>query len=194
LAAQDEAEEVAAGVTAFSKEIKLVRGEGKGELTELQRAMLALEEVEDEEAYDAQMMDDEFVLQATERDAVDDNDDEDGDDGGDEDGEEFSSGVESGSEEEEEGIRGYPGYKGDGASLASSYWRKERKDRNEQLSMIDERFERLAFQYDEDQIGELEEEEEMEMRGASEIGHFEGILDEFIEKNVRGPPFLFTEQ
>ena len=54
--------------------------------------------------------------------------------------------------------------------------------------MIDERFERLAFQYDEDQIGDLDDEaDEGELAGASDIAKFDGILDEFIEKNVRGP-------
>eukprot|EP00951_Prasinocladus_malaysianus_P047048 scaffold648672_cov33-Prasinocladus_malaysianus.AAC.1 len=52
--------------------------------------------------------------------------------------------------------------------------------------MIDERFERLAFQYDEDQIGDLDDEEGEGLAGVSDIAHFNGILDEFIEKNVSG--------
>lgn len=143
--------------------------------------MSALEDIDDAEQFDAQAMDDSFVLQAAEWDgvAVEPGQDEDEAD----DLEEVSSGDES--DEEEDGIRGYPGYKGDGVSLASSYWRKERSDRNEQLALIDERFERLAFQYDEDQIGDLDDKDNEEITGALAISHFDSILDEFIEKNVR---------
>ena len=100
---------------------------GKEEISEVAAALAALEDDEDEGHFDAEALDDEFILQATEYAAPEGGDQEEGSD--DEDGEEFSSGVESGDEEdeddEEDGIRGYPGYRGDGASLASSYWRKE---------------------------------------------------------------------
>jgi len=170
-------------VTAFSKTLKRVPRSEREDLQEIAAAMAALEQLEDEEEFDAQAMDDEFVLQATEfqqdTGTAGDEEEEDG-----EALEDVSSGIESGDEEdsEEGGIRGYPGYKGDGVSLASSYWRKERHDRNEQLTMIDERFEQLAFQYDEDEIGELDDDNE-DVVGHSDIGKFDGILDEFIDKH-----------
>lgn len=162
----------------------------KDEILELEAAMAALDDVE--EAFDEEGMDDLFVLQATATETDEAPETGETQQAGPETDDESdveSSDAASGSDEEEGGIRGYPGYKGDGVSLASSYWRKERHDRNEQLAYIDERFERLAFEYDEDQIGELDDEEE-NLAGPSGIDKFDHVLDEFIEKHVRPLPLV----
>ncbi|KXZ50913.1 hypothetical protein GPECTOR_14g16 [Gonium pectorale] len=44
------------------------------------------------------------------------------------------------------------------STVASSFWRPERRDRKEGLDALDAKFERLAVEYDDDQIGDLEHE------------------------------------
>jgi len=179
----DGAELVASGITAISREVKKEPKEGHEEIDEVAAALSALEMVEDEGAFDADALDDDFILQATHHEATAGGEDEAADGGAVEsESEDGSGGDDDEEEEEEEGIRGYPGFRGDGVSLASSYWRKERTDRKELLAAIDERFERLAFQYDEDQIGDLDEEGD-DIAGVSDINQFGGILDEFIEEH-----------
>ncbi|RMZ53463.1 hypothetical protein APUTEX25_003285, partial [Auxenochlorella protothecoides] len=40
-------------------------------------------------------------------------------------------------------------------SIASTYWREERQDRRGELTTLDDRFEHVALEYDEDEIGDL---------------------------------------
>jgi protein LTV1 len=77
-------------------------------------------------------------------------------------------------------------------SIASTYWREERVDRRAMLGVIDERFEALALQYDEEEIGDLEDagEEGAEgIAGASDVHQFDALLDEFREsQRLAGQP------
>jgi len=112
--------------------------------------------------------------------------------------EEYSS-VEEYSEEEEENRDDV--YAGLGAgtsngkapprpgSIASTYWREERTDRKNLLGVIDERFEQLALEYDEDEIGSMEDEADAgAIKGFADVGDFDVILNQFLEerKAARG--------
>ncbi|KAK9866558.1 hypothetical protein WJX84_006248 [Apatococcus fuscideae] len=88
-----------------------------------------------------------------------------------------SSGSEAGAAAASKPSRARTG--ADTASVAST-WRPERTDRHPNLSFIDERFEQLAFGYDSDQIGDLEEDPE-EAQGCTDIGAYGNVLDQFLE-------------
>ena len=71
-------------------------------------------------------------------------------------------------------------------SIASTYWREERQDRKKLLSVIDEQFEQLALEYDEDELGEMDElAEEGYIQGGADVEDFESVLDEFIRDHPR---------
>ena len=63
-------------------------------------------------------------------------------------------------------------------SIASTYWREERHDRKNMLDIIDERFEHLALEYDEDEMGSLEEADHI--GGHASIADFDSVLNEFL--------------
>ncbi|PRW56768.1 LTV1-like protein [Chlorella sorokiniana] len=189
---------MAGGVTAFSKEKPRVHGLGKRELDELEAAMLELEEAESVGDADGfgDLLDD-FVLAATEYTPAADGE-TDGQqaqqgaaDAWSEDEDEYSE-VES-YEEEGSSYGGSEGAGPDGSaagrsgkaparpgSIASTYWREERHDRKNLLTVIDEKFEHLALEYDEEEIGDLEEQGH-EIRGFADVAEFDNLLDEFLE-------------
>jgi protein LTV1 len=107
--------------------------------------------------------------------------------------EEESSSIEEYSEEEEESRDDV--YAGLGAgrsngnppsrpgSIASTYWREERTDRKNLLGVIDERFEQLALEYDEDEIGSMEDEADAgAIQGFADVSEFDTILNQFLEE------------
>lgn len=68
-------------------------------------------------------------------------------------------------------------------SIASTYWREERHDRKNLLDVIDERFEHLALEYDEDEIGSMEDAAEAgEIQGVADVAEFDNLLNEFLEE------------
>lgn len=74
-------------------------------------------------------------------------------------------------------------------SIASTYWREERTDRKNLLGAIDERFEQLALEYDEDEIGSMEDEADAgAIQGFADVRDFDTILNQFLEerKAARG--------
>jgi protein LTV1 len=74
-------------------------------------------------------------------------------------------------------------------SIASTYWREERTDRKNLLGVIDERFEQLALEYDEDEIGSMEDEADAgAIQGFADVSDFDTILNQFLEerKAARG--------
>jgi hypothetical protein len=74
---------------------------------------------------------------------------------------------------------------GRAASIASSYWRPERQDRKGELNGIDDRFEVLATQYEDEALGELDEEEEAEKaRNQGTIEDFRDMLDDFLAEQA----------
>ena len=64
-------------------------------------------------------------------------------------------------------------------SIASTYWREERSDRKKLLSVIDEHFEHLALEYDEDEIGDMEEHAD-EIKGGVDVEQFDAMMNEFL--------------
>ena len=71
-------------------------------------------------------------------------------------------------------------------SIASTYWREERQDRKKLLSVIDEQFEQLALEYDEDELGEMDElADDGYIQGGADVEDFESVLDEFIRDHPR---------
>lgn len=172
------------GVTAFAKPAEVARGVDGKELEELEAAMAALEaESKSEDGLiegEGDLLDD-FILAATEG-AGEGGDawssDDDGSDGSydsDDTGESYS-----GSEGEEDGEGKRPGRPG---SIASTYWRDERTDRRNLLGVIDEGFEQLALEYDEDEIGELDDAADMgDIQGFADVSDFSPALDEFLQK------------
>eukprot|EP00955_Chlamydomonas_euryale_P055198 356057-Chlamydomonas_euryale.AAC.1 len=93
-------------------------------------------------------------------------------------------------------------------SFASSYWRDERTDRRGELSGLDDRFEVLATQYEDEEVGLLEPEDEEEglpagagggdaasvltlggeaaakARNGAKLADFAGLLDEFLAEQA----------
>ncbi|KAI3428268.1 hypothetical protein D9Q98_006647 [Chlorella vulgaris] len=185
---------MAGGVTAFSHERPRAHGVDKRELQELEAVMQEVEE--DEEYGDADgagdLLDD-FVLAATEQGP----EAEGMEDGGQGQESEGGSGADSEYESEASSLAG-SGEPGAGesqagsqggrsgraparpGSIASTYWRDERSDRKNLLTVIDERFEHLALEYDEDEIGDLEEQGQ-QIKGFADVTEFENLLDEFLE-------------
>jgi protein LTV1 len=82
-------------------------------------------------------------------------------------------------------------------SIASTYWREERTDRKNLLGVIDERFEQLALEYDEDEIGSMEDEADAgAIQGFADVSDFDNILNQFLEerKASRGGADLDVDQ
>lgn len=65
-------------------------------------------------------------------------------------------------------------------SIASTYWRPERSDRKNLLATVDEQFEHLALDYDEDDIGDLSEEDESDRRGDRDLASYDAVLNKFL--------------
>ncbi|KAL4443797.1 hypothetical protein ABPG75_011534 [Micractinium tetrahymenae] len=189
--AEGDAAVMAGGVTAFSRARDRMRRGEQRELAELEEAMRALEEAEElgDAEGEGDLLDD-FVLAATEM-GLEPEHEGGGEDeeGGDE--SEYSM-VESEDEEEGSSYAGSEGAPGSQAgsragrpparagSIASTYWREERHDRKNLLTVIDEKFEHLALEYDEEEIGDLEEQGET-IRGFADVKEFDNLLDEFLE-------------
>lgn len=71
-------------------------------------------------------------------------------------------------------------------SIASTYWREERQDRRNLLEVIDERFEQLALEYDEDEIGDLEDAAaDGVLGGIADVDKFAGVIDEYYNKREK---------
>ncbi|KAK9801393.1 hypothetical protein WJX73_005942 [Symbiochloris irregularis] len=64
-------------------------------------------------------------------------------------------------------------------SIASTYWRTERKDRNANLSAIDERFEQLALGYNSDELGELDDEDDT-VQGSHALDQYGPMMNDFL--------------
>eukprot|EP00798_Chlamydomonas_sp_ICE-L_P015295 gene15295-21379_t len=168
-------------------------GKGKllNDLADLEETMLRLEGREDKladggEGYEGddwgEWMD-EFVVKATKEDSKSVAAlpaDEDADDGGE--SEECEDDDEDGGNE----VSGMPtrpkGFVGPAMSIASSYWRNERNDRKGLLVHQDEHFENVAAQYDEDVLGELDDEQAATARGTANLSDFTNILDDFLRE------------
>ncbi|KAL0054064.1 hypothetical protein WJX82_003186 [Trebouxia sp. C0006] len=167
-AAQDvvEAAQSAGGVSAFSKELTKLHKPTQAEIDELERLVSHYQEVEDNGEGQGDLLDD-FVLSAT-----------------------LAPSVVPGSTHaelravSEEVISRLGSHAGAGprklGSIASTYWRPERQDRKENLSVIDERFEAMAIEYDSDDIGELDDEEG---NGLATVNQFDNLLDEFLAQH-----------
>ena len=69
-------------------------------------------------------------------------------------------------------------------SIASTYWREERSDRRKLLSVIDEHFEHLALEYDEDEIGDMEDQVDA-IGGFGEVEQFDAMLNDFLATRRR---------
>ncbi|KAG1671900.1 hypothetical protein FOA52_003467 [Chlamydomonas sp. UWO 241] len=81
-------------------------------------------------------------------------------------------------------------------SFASSYWRPERSDRKGELGGLDDRFEVLAAQYEDEEVGELDPDGDgdglgalgggaaAKARGTARISDFAGLMDEFLAEQA----------
>ena len=200
------------GVTAFAKRRdERVREQRGYEITELERMMEDAERETEEEGRvlgDGDLLDD-FILSATEiqREEADEEADEEGGEVSEEVGggssccsdsnsfEWFSDGGRSSVTDDSQaapglvGVKGIRGRKAPGpGSIASTYWREERQDRKNLLSVIDEQFEHLALEYDEDELGDMEELAD-DIHGGADVDDFESVLDEFIRDHPRRGDF-----
>lgn len=75
-----------------------------------------------------------------------------------------------------------------GSSVASSFWRPPREDRTDALSVIDERFQKLALEYEDDDIGDLED-ETAEARARAPVGEdarVQAALDDYLQNYRSG--------
>jgi hypothetical protein len=83
-----------------------------------------------------------------------------------------------------------------GSSVASSFWREPRVDRTDGLSVIDERFEKLALEYEDDDIGDLEDEIQEQRQAAPHTqgvdAHIQDALDDYIKNYRRGNEVVRT--
>ncbi|CAL8460507.1 g36 [Coccomyxa elongata] len=70
-------------------------------------------------------------------------------------------------------------------SIASTYWRPERKDRGG-LSALDERFEQLALEYDSDELGDLEDVE----GGGAGLESFGSVLEKSMAQQITRVPLV----
>lgn len=192
---EQEAEGLMGGVTAFSKKKQVVKGTEQRELEELEAVMKALEDSDAEEALDEEtLLLDDFVVAATSAPAP-----AEGEEPGHHHAFESGSDVESYDDEDEEGGSDWSsdeegGVGGPGrkvpprpGSIASTYWRAERTDRRNLLTVVDERFEHLALEYDETELdlADLDEELPDDARGVADVHDFENLLDEFLEQRGR---------
>lgn len=212
----DEAARMMGGVTAFSRPQRpdATRAAERRELAELEAAMAEAEEeadvAEDVVDGDGDLLDD-FILAATEAEAAaaaaaapaqhgQGGQAENGDNG---------ASLSGGEEEEEGGWSSDESYSGSDegegtqgravglpsisgrvpprpGSIASTYWREERTDRRKLLGVIDERFEALALQYEEEDIGDMEESAEAgDIAGFAEVAEFDAAMQEFLTEHGR---------
>lgn len=198
-AAQDvvEAAQSAGGVSAFSKELTKLHKPTQAEIDELERLVSHYQEVEDNGEGQGDLLDD-FVLSATLAPSVVPGStqaelrgqdiaasESDADSAADESDNDSSDSYASSSEAVSEGVISRLGsHAGAGprklGSIASTYWRPERQDRKENLSVIDERFEAMAIEYDSDDIGELDDEEG---NGVATVDQFDNLLDDFLAQH-----------
>ena len=174
------------GVTAFSKKTDEVLEKKQYEIGEIESMFRDAENATEEHERvlgEGDLLDD-FILTAAGAETLEDNapfDDNDDDDdvSFDDDTEEdevYSSEGEVHSDSD-------AGHKRPG-SIASTYWREEREDRKNLLSVIDERFEHLALEYDEDELGDMEDRAD-DIEGVADVSEFENILDEFIKDHPK---------
>ena len=132
---------------------------------------------------------DDFILSATQGAVmdgigrkIDDEDDDDDDVWSTEEESEEDKDEESEEEEDDEQLTNKKPAPRPG-SIASTYWRDERTDRKNLLGVIDERFEQLALEYDEDEIGSMEGAAEAgEIQGFADVLEFDTLLNEFLEE------------
>ena len=191
------------GVTAFAK--KTEKTDKKNyELSEIERMMEEAEKYTDEYERilgDGDLLDD-FILTATEmtRGEGEENyeiEEENEEDYSEDSLEYYSDGLSSITDDTLEKSSQVPKRPG---SIASTYWREERQDRKNLLSVIDEQFEHLALEYDEDELGDMDDMAEG-IRGTADVTEFESILDDFIKDHpkrgdantVKGKLFLAEE-
>ncbi|CAL5222515.1 g4890 [Coccomyxa viridis] len=71
-----------------------------------------------------------------------------------------------------------------GSSIASTYWRPERTDRTEISSVLDDRFEQLALDYDSDDLGDLDEQPG---GGGASLDDFDALLSECLAEQQSSP-------
>ncbi|KAI8105763.1 hypothetical protein M9434_000345 [Picochlorum sp. BPE23] len=169
------------GVTAFSKKTDEVLEKKQYEIGEIENMFKDAEKATEEHERvlgEGDLLDD-FILAAAGAETLADNasfDDERDDASFDDDTEAYSS-------EGEVDLDSNAGHKRPG-SIASTYWREEREDRKNLLSVIDERFEHLALEYDEDELGDMEDRAD-DIEGVADVSEFENILDEFIKDHPK---------
>lgn len=186
VADETEATELMGGVTAFSRKQR-EKPRRNQELVDVEKMMEEAEmDGEDPEGRilgDGDLLDD-FVITATGisgKDVQADDDDDQSD--------EFSNTLtddsidwrsQEGSSATDEGTYAEhrPG------SIASTYWREERQDRKNLLSVIDEQFEHLAVEYDEDELGYMDDKAD-EINGIADVHDFNHVLDEFVRDHPK---------
>lgn len=82
----------------------------------------------------------------------------------------------------------------DGRTVASQWNRQERVDRTDAQTIIDEKFERLALEYEDDELGDLEEEAEDARGPKISEQRLNKVLDEFIKKYPKPASMLDEEE
>lgn len=184
-------------VSAFSKPTQLRKGKLATEITEVQQSIAELEDDEADAADDFGDWLDTFVAEAAvDKTAKDlpsegasaqakpaDGELDEGDEEADGETDEYDE-VTTGSceSDEEVGELGPDGTKRPYAgSIASTYWRPERTDRQNLLNVVDEQFENLALEYDDDDVGELDDDDE-EARGEASLDQYAKVLEEFTQQ------------
>lgn len=179
---EDEATGMMGGVTAFARKQSDPPRKKNSELSEVEK-MLEEMEIEDEDGDgrilgEGDLLDD-FIVNATcikiEEEKEEDGDDDVGSGSG---KDSASHGVIWGDDDHVDVPHRPPG------SIASTYWREERHDRKNLLGVIDEQFEQLALEYDEDELGDMDDLAE-DIHGIADVHEFENILDEFIRENPK---------
>lgn len=186
---EDSAVDASGGVTAFSRQRERLRQAEAQEFEEMERY---LEDLEEEEEGD---LEDDFIMSATQaaaeeeaerqaaaaRDsahsgaghsAADYSKNSDSDAASSRSSQsDWAEDVEQDAQQSVAGAK--PG------SIASTYWRPERSDRKNLLSVVDERFEHLALDYDESDIGSLDE-EDPRANGHADLDAFGALMDDFL--------------
>ena len=169
------------GVTAFSKKTDEVLERKQYEIGEIEILFRDAEKATEEHERvlgEGDLLDD-FILTAAGAETLEGNasfDDDDDDTEEEEEEDVYSSGGEGESDSDD-------GHEHSG-SIASTYWREERQDRKNLLSVIDEQFEHLALEYDEDELGDMEDRAQG-IEGVADVSEFENVLDEFIKDHPK---------
>ncbi|KAL3156668.1 Protein ltv1 [Trebouxia sp. C0009 RCD-2024] len=183
-----EAAQSAGGVSAFSKELNKLHKPTQADIHELEHLISQYQQIEDDEQGD--LLDD-FVLSATlappvvqsstAAGPIEEADRASGAASDDSDDESYASSSEPLFEDISSRLGSQAGAASKLGSFASTYWRPERQDRKENLSVIDERFEAMALEYDSDDIGELDDDAEDTIQGPATVEQFDDLLTEFLE-------------